>query len=82
MRRLLLPFAVLLVLASLGSDSPKEYDDETAIAGLDGTWQAVDCIRCVAGRSWKIWTTANRPTAVTRSTRRATRITWIGMGGR
>lgn len=34
------PFA-LVVLSLLGSDSPKEFDDRTEIAGIEGTWQIV-----------------------------------------
>jgi len=42
MRRLSLLFAALLVLPLLGSDSPKEYDDRTETAGIEGTWRAME----------------------------------------
>jgi uncharacterized protein (TIGR03067 family) len=39
MRRLHLPIAAMLVVALLGSDSPKDYDDATENAVIEGTWQ-------------------------------------------
>src|SRR5579872_2815246 len=42
MRRLSLLFAVLFVLALLGSDSQKEYDDKTESVGLEGTWRLTE----------------------------------------
>ena len=42
MRRLLLPFVVLLVLLLLGSDSPKEYDGTTEYIGIEGTWRLIE----------------------------------------
>jgi hypothetical protein len=41
MRRLLFPFAVLLVSLLLGSDSPKGYDDHARDARLEGEWVLV-----------------------------------------
>ncbi len=38
-RTILLLVGVLLCVVALGSDSPKEYDDKTAVIGIDGTWQ-------------------------------------------
>lgn len=43
MRRLLFPFAALLVLLLLGSDSSSVYDDRTEFAGIEGTWQMTEC---------------------------------------
>jgi uncharacterized protein (TIGR03067 family) len=37
-----LPFAVLLVLPLLGSDSPKEYNDATEAVGIEGAWQLTE----------------------------------------
>ncbi len=34
--------AVLLVAVGLGSDSPKEYDDGTEVAGVEGTWRLTE----------------------------------------
>ena len=42
MRRVLFPFAVLLVLLLLGSDSPKEHDDQIVVDPLEGTWRLID----------------------------------------
>jgi uncharacterized protein (TIGR03067 family) len=39
MRRLIPLFAALLLLPLLGSDSPREYDSATEMAGIEGTWQ-------------------------------------------
>ena len=39
MHRLSLLFAVLSVVPLLGSDSAKEYDDRTEVAGIEGTWR-------------------------------------------
>ena len=55
MRRVLFPFAVLLVLLLLGSDSPKEYDDTTENVSIEGTWQIVS-----AGRGLQQTTVADR----------------------
>jgi uncharacterized protein (TIGR03067 family) len=41
MRRTVCLLAALLVLPSLGSDSPKEYDGATARNELEGTWERV-----------------------------------------
>src|SRR5262249_53404922 len=42
MRRIVCLLAgVLLVLPSLGSDSPKEYDGATQLSNIDGSWQLV-----------------------------------------
>jgi uncharacterized protein (TIGR03067 family) len=41
MRRSACLLAALLVLPSLGSDSPKEYDGATARNELEGTWERV-----------------------------------------
>jgi uncharacterized protein (TIGR03067 family) len=42
MSRLLLPVAALFtVLPSLGTDSPKEYDDATEMRSIEGTWRCV-----------------------------------------
>jgi hypothetical protein len=46
MRRIVCLLAALLVLPSLGSDSPKEYDGTTAWDdGLQGTWEAVEGVQ-------------------------------------
>jgi uncharacterized protein (TIGR03067 family) len=43
MRRTILACAgVLLCVVALGSDSPKEYDDRTEIAGIEGTWRETE----------------------------------------
>jgi hypothetical protein len=42
MRRLLLAFALLSVLGVLGSDSSREYDDQIAMEGIEGTWRPVE----------------------------------------
>jgi uncharacterized protein (TIGR03067 family) len=39
MRSLRLLIAALLVVPLLGSGSPREYDDRTEMAGIEGTWQ-------------------------------------------
>ncbi len=36
-RTILLLAGVLLSAVALGSDSPKEYDDRTEVAGIEGT---------------------------------------------
>jgi uncharacterized protein (TIGR03067 family) len=41
MRRTVCLLAVLLVLPSLGSDSPKEYDGATEGDGIEGKWQCI-----------------------------------------
>ena len=41
MRRLLLPFAALLALSLLASDSPRDDDATTVAVTLDGEWQLV-----------------------------------------
>jgi uncharacterized protein (TIGR03067 family) len=42
MHRLFLLLAVLFVVPVCSADSPKEYDDKTEIAGIEGTWRLVD----------------------------------------
>jgi uncharacterized protein (TIGR03067 family) len=42
MRRLFPLFAVLFVVPLCGSDSPKEYDDKTEVAGIEGTWRVIE----------------------------------------
>jgi hypothetical protein len=42
MRRGMLLLPALLVLPLLGSDSPKEYDDKVAVAGIEGTWRLTE----------------------------------------
>jgi uncharacterized protein (TIGR03067 family) len=42
MRRLSLLFAVLIVVLLLGSDSSKEYDDQTESVGILGTWRLTE----------------------------------------
>jgi uncharacterized protein (TIGR03067 family) len=45
MRRIVCLLAgVLLVVASLGSDSPKEYDGAAEAADLEGSWQQVGAV--------------------------------------
>jgi uncharacterized protein (TIGR03067 family) len=39
MHRTICLLAALLALPSLGSDSPREYDDRTEMVGLEGTWR-------------------------------------------
>src|SRR5581483_189974 len=34
--------AMQLVVGGLGSDSPREYDDNTEVAGIEGTWRLID----------------------------------------
>jgi hypothetical protein len=41
-RTILLLAGVLLSAVALGSDSPKEYDDKTEVAGIEGTWQLTE----------------------------------------
>jgi uncharacterized protein (TIGR03067 family) len=55
MRPVLLLLPVLCVLALLGSDSPREYDNRTEYTGLDGTWQMVDAaiVLTCRGSTWK-----------------------------
>jgi uncharacterized protein (TIGR03067 family) len=43
MRRASLLFAVLVVVPLLGSDSPKQYDDRTECAAIEGTWRLTEC---------------------------------------
>ena len=43
MRRTVLLAGVLLSVVALGSDSPKEYDDRTEVAGIEGTWRLKEC---------------------------------------
>src|SRR5260370_32999216 len=43
-RCLLILLAVLLVGLLLGSDSPKEYNDEIKTDGLEGEWDKVDVL--------------------------------------
>jgi uncharacterized protein (TIGR03067 family) len=53
--------AVLLVLPLLGSDSPKEYDEKTEIAGIEGKWRVTNIekndgtTRLDAGSVWTYW---------------------------
>ena len=42
MRRLSLLLIVLVVIPLFGSDSPKEYDDKTEAAGIEGTWRLTE----------------------------------------
>lgn len=44
-RTILLVAGVLLSVVALGSDSPKEYDDRTEVAGIEGTWQLTN-VKC------------------------------------
>ncbi len=41
-RTLWLLAGVLLGVAALGSDSPKEYDDRTTVDPLEGTWRLIE----------------------------------------
>jgi uncharacterized protein (TIGR03067 family) len=41
-RTILLLAGVLLAVAALGSDSPKQYDDKTELAGIEGTWRRIE----------------------------------------
>jgi uncharacterized protein (TIGR03067 family) len=71
MRQIVCLLAALLVLPSLGSDSPKEYDGATESDGIEGTWQAVS-VENSGGRY---------PTpAEWRMTFRAGKFTWTGGG--
>jgi uncharacterized protein (TIGR03067 family) len=36
------PLAAVLALMLLGSDSPKDYDDRTQVAGIEGAWRRVE----------------------------------------
>jgi uncharacterized protein (TIGR03067 family) len=54
MRRTVCLLATLLVLPSLGSDSPKEYDDNAEIDGLQGTWQLVEAQGKTIPPEWQI----------------------------
>jgi uncharacterized protein (TIGR03067 family) len=44
--------AVLLVVVGLGSDSPREYDDKTEVAGIEGTWRFTES-ELVGHKKWK-----------------------------
>ena len=41
-RRTAYVLCALLVVGLLGSGSPKEYDDKTEFAGIEGTWQLIE----------------------------------------
>jgi uncharacterized protein (TIGR03067 family) len=41
MRRTVCLLAALLVLSSLGSDAPKEYEGATEIDGIEGVWRLI-----------------------------------------
>jgi uncharacterized protein (TIGR03067 family) len=41
-RTVLLLAGVLLAVVALGSDSPKDYDDKTEVAGIEGTWRLIE----------------------------------------
>jgi uncharacterized protein (TIGR03067 family) len=54
MRRIVWVLAsVLLVVLSLGSDVPKEYDGATENGNLQGTWQVIAVELPSQGRHWK-----------------------------
>src|SRR5690349_9558860 len=40
-RTIILLTGLFLSIVALGSDSPKEYDDATKVAGLEGTWRLI-----------------------------------------
>src|SRR5262249_6151031 len=56
MRRTVCLLAALLVLPSLGSDSPKEYDGAMQDDELQGTWQIAGssriCLQTFRGNTW------------------------------
>ena len=50
MRRTMLLLSALVVLALLGSDSRKEYDDRTVYLGIEGTWRLTE----IGTKDWRI----------------------------
>src|SRR5436309_543639 len=44
MRRMVSPLTAVLVVALLGSDSPREYDDATENVSLEGSWEQVGAV--------------------------------------